>query len=61
MKRTFALIVYILASIILFGQNKIKTEPFIIKGQITDCPEKYLNATKKCAAPLISFQFYLIF
>lgn len=43
MKRTFALIVILLTSTILFGQNKLKTKPFIIKGQMTDCPEKYLK------------------
>lgn len=26
----------------LYGQSKVKTKPFILKGQITDCPEKYL-------------------
>jgi len=43
MKRTFALILLSLSGGILFGQNKLKTAPFIIKGQITGCPEKYLK------------------
>lgn len=43
MKRTFVLIAILLTSTILYGQNKFKTKPFIIQGQITNCPEKYLK------------------
>ena len=43
MNKIFSLIFILLSSIILFGQNKFKPEPFIIKGQLTDCPEKYLS------------------
>jgi thiol-disulfide isomerase/thioredoxin len=43
MKKTFALFVTLLIAPILFGQNEPKREPFIIKGQITECPEKYLK------------------
>ena len=44
MKRTFTLVFILLSStILLFGQEKFKTAPFIIKGQITNCPEKHLK------------------
>ena len=43
MKRTFYLIIILLTSTILWGQNKSKKPPLIIQGQITDCPEKYLR------------------
>ena len=32
----------ILISSLSYAQNKFKVEPFIIKGQLTHCPEKYL-------------------
>lgn len=44
MKKIFTLVFILLAStILLFGQEKFKTDPFIIKGQITNCPEKQLK------------------
>ena len=43
MKKTLGLTLILFSTSILFGQNKVKTDPFIIKGQLTDCPEKYLR------------------
>ncbi len=43
MKAIFYLIAILFSSNTLIGQNKIKTKPFIIQGQITDCPEKNLK------------------
>ncbi|HMJ46416.1 MAG TPA: TlpA disulfide reductase family protein [Ferruginibacter sp.] len=43
MKETFALIIILLSSTLVIGQTKLNTKPFIIQGQITGCPEKYLR------------------
>lgn len=43
MKKTLVLTFILFSTSILFGQIKIKTEPFIIKGQLTECPEKYVR------------------
>src|ERR1035437_8749769 len=44
MKKTFLLTFLLLsASLLGFGKKKIKTKPFIIQGQINDCPENYLK------------------
>ena len=40
MKKTFALTIFLLAGSVVFGQN---IQPLIIKGQLTDCPEKFLK------------------
>ena len=43
MKKTFTGLCLLLSTTIsLFGQAKPKTEPFILRGQISDCPEKNL-------------------
>lgn len=43
MKKLSVLIVILLANGFLFGQNKLNTKPVIIKGQIANCPEKFLG------------------
>jgi len=43
MKAIFYLITILFTTTTLIGQNKFKTKPFIIQGQITDCPEKNLK------------------
>lgn len=43
MKSTCYLITILFTANTLIGQNKFKTKPFIIQGQITDCPEKNLK------------------
>ena len=43
MKLTFSLIIILFSNSVLWGQNKSKKLPFIIQGQITNCPEKYLR------------------
>lgn len=43
MKATCYLITILFTTNTLIGQNKFKTKPFIIQGQITDCPEKNLK------------------
>ncbi|NWJ52068.1 MAG: TlpA family protein disulfide reductase [Bacteroidetes bacterium] len=44
MKKTFTILCLLLSvTISLFGQAKPKTLPFIIKGQITNCPENNLR------------------
>jgi len=43
MKKSFTILcLLLLTSIFLFGQTKPKTEPFIIHGQISNCPENIL-------------------
>ena len=43
MKKSFTILcLLLLTSIFLFGQPKPKTEPFIIQGQISNCPENIL-------------------
>lgn len=42
MTKKLALVLTLFSTSILFGQNKLKTEPFIIKGQLIDCTEKYV-------------------
>lgn len=43
MKLTFSLVIIFFSNAVLWGQNRIKKPPLIIQGQITNCPEKYLN------------------
>lgn len=44
MKKTSIIIIIILLSCgMICGQKKFTIKPFIIKGQITNCPEKYLR------------------
>ncbi|MGG9961163.1 TlpA family protein disulfide reductase [Ferruginibacter sp. SUN106] len=42
MKKLSVSLVILLAYSLLFGQNKLNNKPFIIKGQIANCPEKFL-------------------
>jgi len=43
MKRLLFTVLSILSINTLFGQVINKTEPFVIQGQLTNCPEKYLK------------------
>lgn len=43
MKKTLALIIILFSNTILFGQQTFKTKPLIIRGRLTDCPEKYVR------------------
>ncbi|MBC8053140.1 MAG: TlpA family protein disulfide reductase [Sphingobacteriaceae bacterium] len=43
MKKTLVIILILFSTSALLGQNKSKTEAFIIQGQITNCPEKQLK------------------
>ena len=43
MKKIFLFICMLSFATILLGQRNIKAEPLIIKGQLTNCPEKYLR------------------
>src|SRR5690349_1208435 len=43
MKRVSITVTILFSCTTLFGQGKEKIKPLIIRGQIKDCPEKYLN------------------
>ena len=43
MKKIFVFTFVLFLFSTLFGQKKLITEPFIIIGRLTDCPEKYLR------------------
>ncbi|MBC7524136.1 MAG: TlpA family protein disulfide reductase [Flavobacterium sp.] len=42
MSRIFFISLFSLCNLMLFGQSTFKQEPFILKGQLKDCPEKFL-------------------
>ena len=42
MSRIFFISLFSLCNLVLFGQSTFKQEPFILKGQLKDCPEKFL-------------------